>query len=289
MTLTLLTISLGLFVGLALGTLGGGGSTLAVPVLVFVAGFEAQDATTASLIVVGLAAAIGVFGHFRNGNVRVGAGVAFGAAGIAGSRIGTLVNQSLPEQLLLALFSALILVVAVKMYQSVRPQLQSNTLAEPADATDPTDATTATSSTGTLLVAAQPATAHRTAALALSPRLIAKLAAAATAVGLLTGLFGVGGGFAVVPALTLLLGFEAKEAVGTSLIVIAINAGVALLMRGGDLNVDWHVVAPFLGTVVLGVLVGSQLANRVDANRLTRSFALMLGLVAAYTAINAFI
>src|SRR6056297_2137995 len=90
----LIAIALGLLVGLSLGALGGGGSTLAVPILVFVAGLEAQDATTASLLVVGVASAFGVVGHFRAGNVRLGAGLAFGAAGILGSRVGTLVNRS---------------------------------------------------------------------------------------------------------------------------------------------------------------------------------------------------
>lgn len=281
MLVQLLTLSLGLFVGLSLGALGGGGSTLAVPVLVFVAGLEAQDATTASLIVVGLAAAFGVFGHYRNGNVRIGAGLAFGAAGVAGSRLGTQWNQALPEQVLLVSFAALILVVAARMYQSARckPMERVGTASTAAGAAD-----AAGLGSETLLVATKPApVGHRP----LSTGLVVKLAAAATVVGVLTGLFGVGGGFAVVPALTLLLGFQAKEAVGTSLIVIAINASVALLMRGSDISVDWTVVAPFLGTVVVGVLVGSQVANRLDADRLTRSFAVMLGCVAAFTAFNA--
>ena len=115
----LIAIALGLLVGLSLGALGGGGSTLAVPILVFVAGLEAQDATTASLLVVGVASAFGVIGHYRAGNVRLGAGIAFGAAGIVGSRIGTLVNQAVDEQVLLLAFSALIVFVAVRMYRSV--------------------------------------------------------------------------------------------------------------------------------------------------------------------------
>ena len=118
----------------------------------------------------------------------------------------------------------------------------------------------------------------------LSPTALAKLAGAATAVGLLTGLFGVGGGFAVVPALTLLLGFEAKEAIGTSLVVIAINATIALSMRAGDLGFDWAVVVPFLLTVTVGVLLGSRVAHRMHADDLTRSFSFLLGGVAIYTA-----
>ena len=103
-------------------------------------------------------------------------------------------------------------------------------------------------------------------------------------VGLLTGLFGVGGGFAVVPALTLLLKFPAKQAIGTSLVVIVINAAIALGMRAGDLGFDWAVVGPFLATVTLGVVVGTRIAKNIDAHRLTRAFAIMLFAVAIYTA-----
>lgn len=262
----LIAIALGLLVGLSLGALGGGGSTLAVPILVFVAGLQAQDATTASLLVVGAASLIGVWGHYRNGNVRLGAGVAFGAAGIVGSRIGTLLNRSLDENLLLLAFSALILIVAVKMYCSA------------GEAADAEVDEAAPQHYGSTIVATRPKTG-----LDLSAPALARLAGAASAVGLLTGLFGVGGGFAVVPALALLLGFKPKEAIGTSLLVIAINAAIALSMRTGNLGLDWAVVLPFLATVTTGVLAGARIAHRLDASRLTRSFSLMLGAVAIYT------
>ncbi len=281
-----IAIALGLGVGLSLGALGGGGSTLAVPILVFVAGLSVQDATTASLLVVGTAAAIGVWGHYRNGNVRLATGVAFGLAGTIGSRIGTLLNRSLSEQLLLLAFAALMVFVSIWMYRSagrtaaaqvatdtdlhLPPDIESNTRSEGGDGS-------------TVAVAVAVAATTRT-ALDLSAPALAKLAGAATAVGLLTGLFGVGGGFAVVPALTLLLGFGTKEAIGTSLVVIAINATIALGMRSGDLDFDWAIVLPFLITVTVGVLAGTRIARRIDADKLTRSFAVMLALVAAYTA-----
>ena len=269
----IIAIVLGLLVGGSLGALGGGGSTLAVPILVFVAGMQAQDATTASLLVVGIASAFGVVGHFRNGNVRLGAGIAFGLAGIFGSRVGTLINRQIDEKVLLGAFAVLILFVAVRMYQSVSAKSAKSVEIEPVPDAEVGGAT---------LVAARPIakrTRHHLSIAALS-----KLAVAATAVGLLTGLFGVGGGFAVVPALTLLLGFPAKEAIGTSLVVIVINAAMALAMRSGDLGFDWAVVVPFLVTVTIGVVVGARVTADVDADRLTRSFALMLGVVGIYTA-----
>ena len=281
MTGELIAVALGLLVGLSLGALGGGGSTLAVPILVFVAGLEAQDATTASLLVVGVASAFGVIGHYRAGNVRLGAGVAFGAAGIVGSRIGTLVNRSVDEQVLLLAFSALIVFVAIRMYRSVDRRRQLGKLVPVLDADADASADVGVSS----VVATKSRVAERV-GLELSAPAIAKLAGAATMVGLLTGLFGVGGGFAVVPALTLLLKFPTRIAIGTSLVVIVINAGMALAMRAGHLGFDWGVVVPFLVTVSVGVVVGSRLANRIDADRLTRSFAIMLFAVAAYTAVS---
>ncbi len=259
----IIAIALGLGVGLSLGALGGGGSTLAVPILVFVAGLSVQDATTASLLVVGTAAAIGVVGHYRNGNVRLGTGIAFGLAGTVGSRVGTLLNRSLSEQLLLLAFSVLIVFVSIRMYRSAGSTDKRAAGAAAGEAVE--GATEARPGSvdegGTVAVA----TTTRT-GIDLSAPALAKLAGAATAVGLLTGLFGVGGGFAVVPALTLLLGFGAKEAIGTSLVVIAINATIALGMRSGDLDFDWAVVLPFLVTVTVGVLIGTRIARQIDAD-----------------------
>jgi uncharacterized membrane protein YfcA len=269
----IVAVALGLAVGLSLGALGGGGSTLAVPILVFVAGLQVQDATSASLLVVGIASAIGVVGHFRNGNVRLGVGLSFGAAGIVGNRIGTLMNRSLDEQVLLLAFSGLIFFVAVRMYRSIATPTPSPT----------TELADVARVGGSTLVQTKPDITTR-ARFDLSAPALAKLAGAATAVGLLTGLFGVGGGFAVVPALTLLLGFGTKEAIGTSLVVIAINATIALAMRSSDLGFEWALVLPFLATVTAGVLIGSRVAHRLDPNSLTRGFSTMLALVGIYTA-----
>ena len=281
MTGEFIAIALGLLVGLSLGALGGGGSTLAVPILVFVAGLQAQDATTASLLVVGVASAFGVVSHYRNGNVRLGAGLAFGAAGIVGSRIGLLVNRSLDEKVLLIAFSVLIAFVAVRMYRSAGPSEMAPEVASDAPEDDQPAGNGAPVLTKSRV--------DSRAGLDLSASAIAKLAGAATAVGLLTGLFGVGGGFAVVPALTLLLKFPAKEAIGTSLVVIVINAAIALAMRSGDIGFDWAVVAPFLATVTVGVVIGTRVAHDIEADRLTRAFALMLGAVAVYTAASTFL
>ena len=91
-----------------------------------------------------------------------------------------------------------------------------------------------------------------------------KVAVAGTIVGLLTGFFGVGGGFVIVPGLVLALGFTMPEAVGTSLLVIAINSAVALSMRVQGGSIDWSVIVPFMTTSLLGLRVGTRLAGTKD-------------------------
>ena len=108
----LLASPLGFVIGLSLGTLGGGGSILAVPALVFVAGQTPADATTTSLLVVGVASIVGAVGHWRHGRVRLGQGVLFGSLGVAGSLGGSALNRRLDGDMLLLAFAALILVAA---------------------------------------------------------------------------------------------------------------------------------------------------------------------------------
>ena len=112
------------------------------------------------------------------------------------------------------------------------------------------------------------------------------MAIAGTIVGLLTGFFGVGGGFVIVPALVLALGFTMPEAVGTSLLVIAINSAVALTTRLEAGAIEWDVVIPFTVASLIGVVVGSHLASTRDSTSLQRWFVGLLVVVAAYTAIR---
>ena len=110
-------------------------------------------------------------------------------------------------------------------------------------------------------------------------------AAAATGVGLITGFFGVGGGFVVVPALVLVLGFDMPTAAGTSLVVIAVNSATALAARAGhgSLTLDWALIGVFTGAAVIGALAGGSLAGRANPQRLSAAFTLLVILVAGYT------
>ena len=111
---------------------------------------------------------------------------------------------------------------------------------------------------------------------------IVRVALIGTAVGFLTGLFGVGGGFVIVPALTLVLGFNMPQAVGTSLLVIVLNTATTLAVRLGTTGVEWSVAVPFTVAALAGVLTGSRVADRVDAGVLVRWFAAALVALSLY-------
>jgi uncharacterized membrane protein YfcA len=257
---------LGFLIGVSLGALGGGGSILAVPALVYAAGQEAKAATATSLLLVGSAALVGMGAHHRAGRVRVGTGIMFGLAGVGGSLVGTAINQRLDPNALLLGFSVLILVAAWRMVVGC-PNCTNvgdeRVLAETPRADGGRVRTTLRHGT------------------------VAKVLPVGTAVGFLTGLFGVGGGFVIVPALTLVLGLSMPEAIGTSLLVIAINSATALAGRLGTSTIDWGVAVPFTISAVLGVLVGKRIADRLDAQRSLNWFAILLVGVAIYTAIQA--
>jgi uncharacterized protein len=262
----LLASPLGFLIGVSLGALGGGGSILAVPVLVYAAGQGAKAATATSLLLVGAAALVGMGAHHRAGRVRVGTGLAFGFAGVGGSIAGTAVNRQLDPNALLLGFSVLILVAAWRMAVGCPTCTQVGE----------TRVLTEESESGSVRVRAR-----------VHGMTIVKVLVAGTAVGFLTGLFGVGGGFVIVPALTLVLGLSMPDAIGTSLLVIAINSAIALAGRMGSSAIEWGVAIPFTLAAIVGVLVGKRIADRLDAEKSLHWFALLLVGVAAYTGIQA--
>jgi len=241
----------GALVGLSLGALGGGGSILTVPILVYLLRQNPHAATTGSLIVVGASALAGAVGHGRAGRVRFGPGLAFAAVGIPGAILGARLSAGINGHLLLAAFAAFILAAASAMLARRRGERARS--------------------------APEPARAARR-------RSPAMLVAAATAVGLLTGFFGVGGGFLVVPALTLVLGLTMPEAIGTSLLVIAISSAAALAARlGQHTAIAWPTLAIFTAAAILAASAGGPLVSGLRPERLTLAFAALLAAVALYT------
>ena len=264
-----LTSPLGFLIGLSLGALGGGGSILAVPALVYTAGQNPKAATATSLLLVGTAALVGMGAHHRAGRVLVRVGVLFGLAGIPGSIAGTALNRGINSDVLLLGFSGLILIAAWRMVVGC-PSCTNVGEDEALRTASPSGPT---------------------GGVALRQRVdvetVVKVLAAGTVVGFLTGLFGVGGGFVIVPALTLVLGLSMTEAIGTSLLVIAINSAVAVVLRLGHNTIEWRVAIPFTIAAIAGVLTGKRMADRLDAKSSLRWFAALLVGVALYTAIQA--
>ncbi|QYG93179.1 sulfite exporter TauE/SafE family protein [Iamia sp. SCSIO 61187] len=265
----LLASPLGFLIGLSLGALGGGGSILAVPALVYAAGQSPRAATTTSLLLVGIASIVGLRPHLRAGRVRVATGLAFGAAGIPGSLLGSAVNQRLDPDLLLLGFAGLVLVAAWRMLTGCPTCTK---LGEDL-------ATGAADAGGGVALASRRDVATR-----VDVGRVLAIVAAGTAVGFLTGLFGVGGGFVIVPALTLLLRMNMPTAIGTSLLVIGVNSAVGLAARISTSSIEWGVTLPFAVAAIAGVLTGGRLAGRLDPERSLRWFAGLLVAVALYTA-----
>ncbi len=267
-TRALLASPLGFLIGVSLGALGGGGSILAVPVLVFVAGQDPSAATTTSLVVVGVASLIGAYGHWRAGRVRVAQGLMFGFVGIAGSLAGSALNRRLDGDVLLLGFAGLILVAAWRIVVGCPSCTRS----------------------GETIAIGRGETSHTTIearARTMTPARVAKIVTAGTAVGFLTGLFGVGGGFVIVPALALVLEFPMGVAIGTSLLVIAVNAGIALAARTGAGSIDWATTLVFTAAATAGVGAGERIADRLEPELMQRAFASLLVTLALYTGTRA--
>lgn len=247
-----MAILFGLIIGLLLGLLGAGGSILAVPALVFGVGMGLHEAIPASLVVVGASALAGLIPRLRQQVIRWPVALVFGAAGLPAAFAGTAVGRLLPERWLMLGFAVLMVVVAVRMLRSQTEQ----------------------------------GGACRTRAGGINWRsCLPKALAAGAAVGFLTGLFGVGGGFVIVPALALLLGLTTTEAVATSLVIVAINAASGLAAHAGAAaDLDYTVIAVFAAAAMAASLAAGRIANKIPAKPLRRGFAVVVLTVAAAVA-----
>ena len=227
-------VLLAVVVGISLGLLGGGGSILTVPLLVYVAQQDAKVAIATSLLVVGITSAAGAVSHARAGRVRWRTGLLFGVAGMVGSygggRIGSLVDGTV----LLIAFAVVMAVTSVAM-------LRGGGRAAAGDADGGEMAPVAVLGTGVV-------------------------------VGLITGLVGAGGGFVIVPALVLLGGLPMHAAVGTSLVVIAMNSTAGLLGYLSGVSINWSLAAAVTVAAVIGSVIGGRLASYVSQEQLRRGF-----------------
>ena len=270
----LLAVLAGALIGLALGALGGGGSILAVPVLVHLLGQGVAPAMTGSLVVVGVTSLIAAATAYRAGNVRLGRGIAFGLAATGGAVAGARASVQVADSVLLTAFAALMLLVGglmgLRQLRLARRRSGTHGDRPDSDIRRPT--------------LDDPIITIRDGFSCDCPRGL-KVLVAATGVGLLTGFLGVGGGFLVVPALVVALGLPMVEAAGTSLVVIALTSAVALVVRAGSgAAPDWWPVAVLAVASVAGGVGGARLADRIDAVRLSAAFTVLVLGVAVYTA-----
>ncbi|WP_327681459.1 sulfite exporter TauE/SafE family protein [Kitasatospora sp. NBC_00458] len=278
MSTLVLALVAGAVVGLTLGGLGGGGSMLTVPALIYLLGFTPAHAGTAALLIVAVTSLTGLFAHARAGRVRWRTGLLFAAAGLPVAAAAGALSARLPPGLLTVAFAVLAALAAWRMLAQARTPEDG---ARPAD-TPRTPADTARHHRGP-----GPDDTTATPTAGGGP---ARSAAAGAGLGAVTGLLGVGGGFLAVPALVSVLAFTMAEAVGTSLLVISANSLAALVPRLGSTGaLDWAVVAPFTAAAVLGAWDGKRLAERFSGRTLRTVFAAALIAVAALMLVDALV
>ena len=253
---------IGAFVGIVVGSLGAGGGILSVPILVYILGQDPHQATGLSLIIVGLTAAVSLATRARSGNVAWREGALFALAGLVGTWAGSALGPLVSARALMLSFCALLGAVAVFMVRSqLRPSVASSS--------DEAGGAADVQGPWTLVT-------------------ICRVVALATLTGFLTGFFGVGGGFAIVPALHLALRYPMKRASATSLLVMVITAvfGLASRTLAGTLTITAEagvMVALFTAASMGGGIVGAKLTKRVSNRVLGLVFAALLVCVAAST------
>ncbi|MEU8579228.1 sulfite exporter TauE/SafE family protein [Streptomyces abikoensis] len=235
--MTALAIAASLLIGVLLGILGGGGSMLTVPILVYLAGQDTKQAITTSLFVVGVTSLAGLVSHARAGRVRWRTGTLFGLAGMAGAYAGGRAAAYIPDTVLLVAFALMMLATAAAMLRGPRKNPQHK----------------------------NPQQAHRE--LPLHRLLLQGLV-----VGVVTGILGAGGGFLIVPALALLAGLPMGIAVGTSLLVIAMNSFAGLAGHISGAHLDWPLALAVTAAAVLGSLIGGRYAGRIPQHTLRTGF-----------------
>ncbi len=223
-------------IGVSLGLIGGGGSILTVPILVYFLGVEAHEAVEMSLAVVGATSLFSSILHYRRGNVKFSSGLLFGISGIFGAFLGSPLTQLVSPKILLLIFAVLMFIVAISMLWRSRDA--DSEVTRRADRT--------------------------------------KAVLAGFGVGILTGFLGVGGGFLIVPALVMFSGLEMKKAIGTSLFVIFLNCLAGLIGHASQNHFDWSLTVLVMLLAVGGAIFGTLLSQKLAAHRLQKLFAVLV-------------
>ncbi|KMO73443.1 Sulfite exporter TauE/SafE [Mycolicibacterium chlorophenolicum] len=231
-----LTVALAMFVGVSLGLLGGGGSILTVPLLAYIGGLDAKHAITAYLLVVGVTSAVGAIAHMRAGRVRWGVALPFGAAAMTGAYGGGLLARFIPGTVLLITFAVIMIAAAAAMLRGRKNTPGSS---------------------------------------AAGPPPLVRMALLGVGVGTVSGLVGAGGGFLLVPALALLAGLPVPAAVGTSLVVIAMQSFAGLAGHLASEQIDWRMAAMVTAVAVVGALIGGAADRDGRSERVAQALRLV--------------
>lgn len=248
---------LALLIGLSLGLIGGGGSILAVPILVYVLGLNAKTAIAMSLAIVGMVSLIGVIPHWKRGNVNLKTALGFAPPAMFGSLLGSRL-AALPfvtDTLQLICFAVMMLITSYFMIRKPKTNLSSQVeLARPQKRQSP------------------------------YPWLAITLEG--LGVGILTGFVGVGGGFIIIPALVLLGGIPIKEAIGTSLLIISFNSATGFLGYLNQVNINWNLTLTFTMVAILGVILGAYFSSKIQGAKLQKAFGYFLIAIAVFILIK---
>ncbi|MDA9898217.1 sulfite exporter TauE/SafE family protein [Flavobacteriales bacterium] len=242
---------LALFVGILLGLIGGGGSILTVPILVYIMGVSPVSATAYSLFIVGISALVGAHRFFKNGHVNFRISLFFGIPSLIGVFLcRKWIVPSLPESfsffhiLTINKDSFILIVFALVMLIASFPMLFSWKMPERKQNNKP------------FLIAVD-----------------------GILVGIITGFVGAGGGFLIIPALLLLTNISMKEAVGTSLLIIAIKSILGFTAELGN-PIDWNLLMLFTASSILGIFIGTYFSNIINGSILKKSFGIFVFVMA---------
>ncbi|WP_058235123.1 sulfite exporter TauE/SafE family protein [Devriesea agamarum] len=275
MEIAIASIFVGLAIGLVVGTLGAG-SVFAVPVLVYILGQNPHAASVSSLLIALATALTSIVHHARSKHVVWGRGLVYGLISIIGAFVGSRSALLIPGWLLMVLFGLMLLTVAVLMgYKGISLRRKESAAASLVRVPE---------AGGSVPDAPDAPVSMKAAPTSIS---IVKVALAALCTGFLTGFFGVGGGFVVVPMLVLVLGLDIKKASGTSLLVMVIASASSLISRiGTNVVIDWQVTILFTVGSAVGGLLGGPLSAKARPSTLTLLFSVLLTVVSVFTLIQ---
>ncbi|WP_276132459.1 sulfite exporter TauE/SafE family protein [Polluticoccus soli] len=250
-------------IGISLGLIGGGGSILTVPVLVYLFGIDVTLSTSYSLFIIGTTSLVGAYRNYRKGQVSIRTALLFGISSIATVYISRKFLLPVVPDVLFNIgdfhvtrsFATMTLFAALMLFASLSMIKSNDSPAEPSKS-------------------------HHGA------RFLSNLLFAGIGVGLVTGLLGAGGGFLLIPVLVLLFRMPMKEAVGTSLLIIALNSLFGFAGDMGNVTPDWKLLLTLTAIAISGILAGGMLSNRIDGKRLKKSFGWFVLIMAVYILIK---